>query len=92
MQSADSHRAVHNTRDFYSRLCLWLAPYPLFMGWIFLVAGIGVLFIALGVGMTIAGVALHPSWRRLLAAVLALAVGCAPIWFILAWFAFGFGD
>jgi hypothetical protein len=39
--------------------------------------------------MAIAGVALAPSWKRGALGTVALVVGCAPIWFLLAWFALG---
>ena len=78
---------VGSERDFYGRLLLWFAAWPIAFGWLFLVAGTGVFLLATGLLMAIAGVALAPSWKRGALGTVALVVGCAPIWFLLAWFA-----
>jgi hypothetical protein len=75
-------------RDFYAKLLLWFAAWPMAFGWLFLVAGTGVFLLATGVLMVSAGVALAPSWKRAAFGLLAIAAGCAPIWLLLAWFAF----
>jgi hypothetical protein len=84
--------AVHrpdDERDFYAKVLLWLAAWPVAFGWLFLVAGTGIFLLATGLLMVIVGVALSPSWKRAAFGLLALAIGGAPIWFLLAWLAIG---
>jgi hypothetical protein len=39
---------VGSERDFYGRLLLWFAAWPIAFGWLFLVAGTGVFLLATG--------------------------------------------
>lgn len=72
-------------RDFYSWLLLSLAALPLFMGWLFLVAGTGVYLMTAGLAMIAVGLAIRWSWPRFAVGLSALAVGCWPLWALLVW-------
>jgi hypothetical protein len=83
---------VPDSRRLLSRLIIVAAAYPLFMGWIFLVAGIGIIYLALGLAMILAGCVLDRSPKTAAMGVASFLVGCSPIFIIVGWFALGFGD
>jgi len=81
-----------SSREFVSRLLLALGAFPMAFGWLFLVSGIGIVYLALGVVMIIVGVGLNWSWRRVGFGIGAMIAGSSPILFLLVWIVLGLGD
>lgn len=89
---AGDGRAGLDGPEFFSRLLIALAPFPLFFGWIFLVAGIGIVFLLLGLAFIVVGISLRWSWKRLAWGMLAVLAGCSPILFLMVWVVLGLGN
>ncbi len=78
-------------RRYFSRVLIAAGAFSLFFGWFFLVAGIGIVFLTLGLLLIIVGVGLDWSRKAVILSALSFAVGCSPIIFLLAWIALGLG-
>jgi hypothetical protein len=65
-------------RRFYSALFLWFAAPFIVGGWLVALTETGTFLLLAGTLMAPAGVLLCPTWKRAVAAVLALAVGWGP--------------
>lgn len=79
-------------RRYFSRVLMAAGAFSLFFGWFFLVAGIGIVFLTLGLLLIIVGVGLDWSRQAVILGALSFIVGCSPILFLLAWIALGLGN